>query len=911
MKIPRLSPSVFLVSIALLILLGPSSLWPPMTQAQPAYPVTPASISDHAYLSTVLHSTPLMFIENVGQFDRHARFQVRTDKATLYLTESELWLTLLAPAEETAETQLCSGVADRPSPTLLTPCTLAQPPRRGLALKLTFPGANPHPRLEPFNRLETQVSYFIGNDPAGWRTDVPVWGGVRYVDLYPGLNLEISGERGEWTWRLAVQPGAEEQGGQEAGERSSALTPLHPGSKVRLQVEGAEALALDGGRLRLVTSLGEFSLPLLQAVAADGTSLDLPAARPVIAGRAIRAPFVTPQTNLQSPQDNPNDLAYSTFLGRSGDEFGNGIDVDGAGNTYVAGWTNSTDFSTTVGAFDTSYGGVYDIFVAKLNANGTGLAYATFVGGSYADISHALTVDAAGNAYLTGHTLSADFPTTAGAFDTSHNGQDDVFIVKLNVSGTDLIYATLLGGSDRDIGGYGIAVDGVGNVYLTGWTGSADFPATVGAFDINYNGDASDAFVAKLNASGTGLVYATFLGGVSFESGKYIAVDEVGSAYVAGRTASVNFPTTDGAFTTTHNGLLDGFVVKFSPDGTQLIYATFLGGSSSDCVSGNCTIAVDKANNVYVTGDTYSADFPTTPGAFDTSYNGQGDAFVVKLNAAGTGLVYATFLGGSRLDRGSDITMGEMGGVYLTGGTESPDFPTTVGAFDTSYGGGTCGIPPDTFPCFDVFVVRLNFDGTKLTYATFLGEGSEDNSSSIAVDEVGSVHLTGATNSPAFPTTLGAFDPSYNGNLDVFVTKLTLRPNLSPSTKQASAVRVAPGQLVTYTVTLNNIGGNDAPSAHLTDTLPTSLIYQPGSLGADTGSYGQAGGVITWAGSLASGASAVVHYAVMVSPGLAISETAALRNTAWLDDGVNAPFERAAVVFINPQEVYLPLVTKP
>jgi hypothetical protein len=365
--------------------------------------------------------------------------------------------------------------------------------------------------------------------------------------------------------------------------------------------------------------------------------------------------------------------------------------VDGAGSVYVAGSTESSDFPTTAGAFDTSHNGHSDVYVVKLNAAGTRLAYATLLGGSGGDGGSAIAVDRAGSAYMVGSTESSDFPITVGAFDTGLNGYRDAFVVKMNAAGTELTYATLLGGSSYD-NGRAIAVDGVGSAYVAGSTESPDFPTTTGAFDTSHNGR-QDAFVVKVNAVGTELAYATFLGGSIRDYGEAIAIDEAGSAYVSGVTDSSDLPATEGAFDTSHNGGYDTFVAKVNADGTGLAYATFLGGSGHDFGS---PLAVDRAGNVHMTGHTDSSDFPTTEGAFDTSHNGYFDAFVVKVNAAGTGLAYATFLGGSGGDAGYAITVDGVGSAYVTGHTDSPEFPTTEGAFDTSYSSG-----------YDAFVTKI------------------------------------------------------------------------------------------------------------------------------------------------------------------------------------------------------------
>jgi hypothetical protein len=331
-------------------------------------------------------------------------------------------------------------------------------------------------------------------------------------------------------------------------------------------------------------------------------------------------------------------------------------------------------------------------------------------------------VDGAGSAYVTGDTGSSDFPTTEGAFDTicgteanCNDDYRDAFVVKVNADGTGLAYATFLGGGNWDAGS-AIAVDGADNAYVAGYTQSSEFPTTPGAFDTSLGGD-QDAFVVKMNSGGTGLAYATLLGGSSREWGSAIALDGVGIVYVAGETWSSDFPTTAGAFDTSHNGTDDAFVVKVNAGGTGLVYATFLGGSGWDISS---AIALDGAGNAYVTGLTRSSDFPTTAGAFDTYYHGGDDAFVVRVNAAGTGLAYATFLGGSLTDQSHAIAVDGVGNTYVTGFTESPEFPTTAWAFDTSRNGrsdafvakvSTGEVPPTPTPSPPHALTNGGFEG--------------------------------------------------------------------------------------------------------------------------------------------------------------------------------------------------------
>jgi hypothetical protein len=732
----------YAATLLLLALLAPAAVL--TAQGSPARPETP-----------VVELGGVLLIENTGQFDPAARFQVwgsPLGAGTTWVAENAIWVVVSSNDKE-KRWQGNKVTAFDPTVTSSPALPITPPPRT--ALKLTFPGSNPGVRLEPFDPVETTVSYLIGNDPDQWHPTVPVWGGVRYVDLYPGVNLTINSPSG--AWKLDAAPGAAIE-------------------QVRMQVEGADIVASDGALLQLDADGEPLFIALPSAAFAyqaaglsrQGDPLTL----------VVRSGLHSPQPAL--PADDPGDLLYGTFLGGSADEVAYGTAVDGSGAAYVTGCSYSSDFPTTPGAFDTSATN-QDIFLVKLNPAGSDLDYATFVGGSNHDAGYDIAVDGSGAAYVTGRTSSYDFPTTPGAFDMSFNsGQydTDAFAIKVSADGTDLAYATYLGGSYNN-NGAAIAVDGSGAAYVTGWTGSdyhsgfSDFPITPGAFDTTHNGG-GDAFVAKLNAAGSALVYATFLGGNDMDTVCGIAVDESGAAYVTGWTGSSNFPTTPGAFDTTRTGgIYEGFVAKLNAAGSGLEYATFLGGGSDEQ---GFDIAVDGSGAAYVTGTTGSSDFPTTPGAFDTSFNGPtgawGDAFVVKLNAAGSALDYGTFLGGSSQDAGQGIAVDGSGAAYVTGWAGSPELPTTCGAFDRRYNGG-----------YDVFVAKLNTAGSALDYATFLGGSSQDmgggdfdrRGNSIAVNGSGRVYVTGTTASSDFPTTPAAFDMSYNGgDADAFVAKLSM-----------------------------------------------------------------------------------------------------------------------------------------
>jgi sugar lactone lactonase YvrE len=465
------------------------------------------------------------------------------------------------------------------------------------------------------------------------------------------------------------------------------------------------------------------------------------------------------------------------------------------------------------------------------------LDYSTYLGGNVFDGAWDIVVDSTGNAYITGVTASVNFPITSGAFQTAYAANQDAFVTKLNPTGTGLIYSTYLGGNGND-NSWIIFVDPSGFAYVSGQTSSNDFPTTPGAYQTVYGGGTEDGFFTKLNTTGTALIYSTYLGGSGEDNINQFTVDSGGNAYITGYTASTNFPTTPGAYQTTYGGgTQDAFVTELNPTGTGLLYSTYLGGNSGpEC---GCKIFVDSGGNAFITGYTASTNFPTTPGAYQTAYGGGArDAFVTKLNPAGTGLLCSTYLGGNADDFGYCVILDSNGNIYISGGTASPSFPTTPGAFQTVYGGGAhdgflTGMNPaltglvfssylggnneewseaivinssgnlfiaggttsTNFPtttgayqtaygggASDVFVSEFNFTGTGLLYSTFLGGNGGDWGEYIAVDSNDSIYLTGRTNSTNFPITAGAYQTSFAGGTDDgFVTKIDVSAFFTPT----------------------------------------------------------------------------------------------------------------------------------
>jgi hypothetical protein len=515
-----------------------------------------------------------------------------------------------------------------------------------------------------------------------------------------------------------------------------------------------------------------------------------------------------------------NTLIASTFLGAIHSDLMETLALDAQGNVYVAGRTDSPNFPTTPGAYQSSTDGLPKGFISKLNGDLTTLLASTVLQTAHGITNFAL--DDQGDIYVVGSTGSTNFPTTPGSFDQTHNGEEDAFISKLNGNLTTLLASTFLGGSASE-GVADLALDTYGNVYVAGSTGSINFPTTPGAFDQTHNGGV-DAFISKLNSNLIGLSASTLLGGSSGrDKATALTLDTQGNVYLAGETASAIFPTSSGALDTIHNGSFDAFITKMSGDLTSLITATFLGGSNIDKVT---ALTFDPQGNLYVTGITYSTDFPTTQGAFDPTHNGSSDIFVARLSSDLNALSAATFLGGNSLDEAMALALNAQGNVYVAGKTHSANFPVSIGTFDTTHSGSGdeafivklsgdltqryaatffggqlsqvadiafdaqgnayvagsgCGFVPTTPGAFDTtyrgirdaFVARFSSDLTNLLASTNLAGNNYDLATALALDDQGNIYVGGYTNSADFPTTTGAYDPTHNGSYDAFIARLS------------------------------------------------------------------------------------------------------------------------------------------
>jgi hypothetical protein len=626
-------------------------------------------------------------------------------------------------------------------------------------------GGNPAPSVEGEERLPGVTHYLLGPDPRRWVRGAPAYGRVRCRGVYPGVDLLLRGEERALEFDFEIAPGADPAQIRMCYRGASSLRVDPAGDlvarvgPVELRWERPRAWQEIGGSRREVPvsysigpehtvsfRLGAYlpDVPLVidplirystylgggQFDAAFGVAVDAGGAAHVV-GETYSVQFPAGST-LSSQARASKDafiaklnaagsaLEYLVFLGGTQSDSARAVAVDSAGNAYVAGVTSSADFPTTAGAWRRTHGGLEDGFAVKLGPGGN-LIYSTFVGAGGSDFAVAIAADGAGCAYVAGYTSSLSFPVTSGAYQSSYRGgYYDGFVVKLDAAGSAAVYATLLGGSRNDIV-LGIAVDGAGAAWVGGQTDSADFPVVSAAQ--TQLGGSSDGFVAKLSPAGGTLLVSTYLGGSASDAITAVAVDGSGACYVAGWTASGNFPVSSGALQRTYAGSFDAVVVKLAATGGTPAFATYLGGSASDQAT---AVRVDGAGNVWVAGFTRSLNFPlrNASGAF----RGEEDGFLSVLNAAGAGLVYSDLLGGSGQDRVYGMALDAAANAWLTGFTLSADFPTTPGSFRPSPAGAGDGY---------VSKVAVNFAPNSLSVSPSSGSGWSQTFQFVASDPNG------------------------------------------------------------------------------------------------------------------------------------------------------------------------------
>ncbi len=630
---------------------------------------TPSSVITDA-MRSAYGALPLSFEANRGQSDAQVQFLARGSGYTLYLTQAGPVLVLakscISPAPPAPGQPVPLVVRRDP----MHACSRANAPRpAGVALRFSLVGANPTPTMEGVEPLPGTANYFIGSDITQWITNVPTSARVLYHAVYPGVDMVYYGTQGRLEYDYQVAAGTDP-------------------SAIRLHIEGAQGVSLnEQGDLLIQTAIGG----LVQArphIYQKAGSVEQPISGGYTLLRGGDVGVTVGPHDLSRPLIIDPVLSYSTYLGGSNEDAGRAIAVDNAGNAYIAGYTYSSNFPTTTGAYSGTLasGSSDDAFVTKINAGGTARLYSTYLGGSGDDSGSDITVNSSGNAFITGRTSSPDFPTSSGVYRRTNAGGQDVFVTELNPTGTGLVFSTYVGGSGNDAG-TAIARDFTGAIYVTGSTQSTNYP-TVNPFQSQLGGTNGypDVFVTKLDSTGSTLLYSTYLGGSTDDEGFGIAVDNASNAYVTGDTyGNGGFPTKNALQGSTGSpSAYDAFVAKFTTSGA-LVFSTYLGGNQDDDGFG---IALDNAYNIYVTGDTWSSNFPTTANTLQTHNNGGTyDAFAAKLTSDGSTLLYGTYLGGGGDDAGEAISVDRDGNAYIAGQTTSMNFPATANAPQPHHGG--------------------------------------------------------------------------------------------------------------------------------------------------------------------------------------------------------------------------------
>jgi hypothetical protein len=726
-----------------------------------------------AQTSLDLGHLPLWFEANHGQADAAAAFLARGPESEFLISATGAKFVLRKASGQTA------------------------------TARLQFVGARASASVSGRSELSGRVNYLVGNNPAQWQTRVPAYARVAAENIYPGVNVVYYGNERQLEYDLDLAAGVDPK-------------------TVVLHFEGADKISVNATGELVVNLNGEEIVQHRPVIYQElGTT------RQEISGGyqvldAHTATFALGDYDHNRALVIDPIISFSTYFGGSLGENGNAIAVDTNGYIYVAGYTFSTVFTNApAGAYQPTWGGgkyTGDAFVAKFYPNGSNLVYFTYLGGSDADMATGLAVDDAGCAYVTGDTESTNFPVVnplpgfgqiTGPKMSEGFYMPDVFVAKLNADGTDLVYSTYLGGSSQEVG-TSIAIDKNGNAYVAGYTSSTNFPVTTNAMQkklqctnsliINCNG-----FISEIGASGTNLLYSSYLGGTNYDQATGIALDISNNIYVAGFTASTNFPLfnnlpgfnqLNGA---TNNTLYyDAFVCKFSPGFSNRIYSTYLGGTNDDVATG---IAADTHGNAYVVGWTVSTNFPGIYPNYPGSATGiiknymtndlrhawaTTNSFLVEIGPRGTNIVHAAVFGGLRRDIAGGVALDPAGDIFVIGTTCSTNFPVTktnligsLSATNNSSKGGYC----------DVFVTAFKSDWSALLYSTYLGGSGNDSwhgndfGNAIAVDADGNAYLTGQTSSTNFPT-FNARQKVRGGTNDAFLTKISLA---APQLKMVSS----------------------------------------------------------------------------------------------------------------------------
>lgn len=653
----------------------------------------------HAASDNKYGKIPLSFEANLGQADPNIKFLSRGPGYGFFLTDREAIFRLTEP--------------------------------KPVEVRMRFAGGSSPARISALDPLPGKANYLKGSNPSKWRQDIPSYSRVRYSEIYPGVDVTYYGNQRQLEYDVIVAPGADP-------------------NRVQLRFDGVDKVEIDrDGELILKAGTGEIhqKKPAVyqdfdgHRVAREGNY--------VLRGKNTVG-FAIASYDSSKPLIIDPTFVYSTYFGGTGTaDQGNAIAVDAAGNAYITGQTDSADL-LIIGGNQVEQGQM-DGFVLKLDPTGTIVLYSTYFGGSSNDEGHSIAVDASGNAYITGFTTSSDFPVLNG-FQTGQGGLEDAYLLKLNSAGNTILFSTYLGGSADDRP-FGVAVDLSGNPYVAGATSSMNFP-TVSPWQGRIAGGLTDAFVTKFDSGGN-VIYSTYVGGIGADQAYGIKVDSSGSAYVVGYTTSLNFPLVNAFQNAYGGGSDDAFAFKLSPAGDALVYSTYLGGSGSDNA---VRVTVDVTGTAYITGYTASTNFPTLNAQQET-WGGDFDAFLTRLSADGSMLIFSTYLGAEDTDSGTGIALDSVGNIYVAGYTRSFSFPVVNAVQDRNHGDR------------DAFIVKFDPNANIIVYSTYVGGTSADAAVGLGLDAAGNAYITGLTYSTDFPI-VWPFQPALSAAQDAFVAKI-------------------------------------------------------------------------------------------------------------------------------------------
>lgn len=720
-------------AVWLIMVLGSILLWAPgtvgLTAKTPPAP-DPAMASAPIPATEAYGRLPQYFVENQGQVDSRARFYTLGQGIQAGFSPREITLSFPSSRASAGRKEVLSPEHRALEPVAASPVPPQVVRWRPVNLSRTV-------KLTGADLLPGKFNHFKGSDPSQWRAGLPTYGSVVYRQAYPGVDLKFYGQGQQLEYDIIVRPGA------------------NP-SQVRFRLDGIKSLEVTpDGDLAVNLPGGEQFLHKKPLVYQENAGRRVPRQGQFKVhrrGAAWEYGFEVAAYNRTLPLVIDPVIIYSTYFGGTLNDYGLAVAADDAGNAYITGRTYSPDFVTYPGS---THHGNFDVFVLKLSPKGNVLLFSTLLGGTGLDGGRGVAVSRDGSVWVTGDTSSDTFPTMSPLY--SRGGAQDAFIAKLNGTTGALLFSTFMGGTGNDIG-RGIAVDSNGNAWMVGESASNNFPLKNQLY--GYQGG-RDAILVKIKADASAVLFSTYLGGSNDDVGTSVAVGYFDDIFIAGYTSSSNFPMKNAL--QGYKGGWDAFISSFTYDGKYLIYSTYLGGTGNDYAYG---IAMPNSfpfmRQVWVTGITNSLDFPVKK-AFQGYNKGGYDAFVTYMgyNETTCFLNYSTYLGGAAYDTGNAIAMDLQGNAYVTGETDSEDFPRANPLYWYKNGAA------------DAFVTKLNPKGG-LAFSTYLGGNSYDSGYGIALDSADNVFVTGETDGTGFPTK----NPmsGYSGAADLFIMKLGLQP---------------------------------------------------------------------------------------------------------------------------------------